>query len=314
MIFYFNHTTGIPANNPAETFKRLMLNYRMLIKRPGLSIEKGIVTLKDPRIMVIGHLTLNDLIKLVDDKDIKRWIYSQFDKYPADFYYEFEQIYQEYNELEYSYYVEDGKDNIDATHLLAPARLGWCVLSMPTSKTWSSHEISLKCSSKCGSTYSVISFNGETDDNFNEVTKWLIKNQYNDENMDNVETRIVWLQNCVGKHEVIVSRDFEDRFRNLAFDEQKNAIGLISSAFTLNKLFPIKADNTLIKSCKGKGNEDTYELRDKGKGIRIYFQSYHDILILGGVHTKAEGIGVEQSADINHATQICKTLIRDLSK
>lgn len=64
----------------------------------------------------------------------------------------------------------------------------------------------------------------------------------------------------------------------------------------------------MIKTCKGKGNENTYELRDIGKGIRIYFQSYNNFLLLGGIHTKAEGVGDEQSADINRATSACTRL------
>lgn len=310
MIFYFNHTTGIPEKDPIESFENLMLNYRKLTKRPGLYVEKGIVTHEDPRNIAMGHLKLNDLIKGVKDKDFKRWIYSQFEKYPADLYYKIEQVYKEYVELDYFYYVED-KDGvrIEATHLLAPARLGWCILTMPVSDTWASYEILLKCSSKYNSTQNLISFHGESDENFNAVTKWLIVNHYNDENIDNVDAKIAWLRNCIGKHEVWISQEFEERFRELAVDEQKSTIGLVFTAFSLNKLFPIKADNRLIKTCRGKGNEETYELRDIGKGIRIYFQCYDDMLFLGGVHTKAEGIGEEQSADINRATRVCKKLI-----
>lgn len=309
MIFYFNHTTGVPDEKPIESFENLMLNYRKLTKRPGLYIEKGIITQKDPRNIVMGHWSLNELIKRVKDKDIKRWIYSQFEKYPVDLYYQVEQVYKEYAELDCSYYVEE-KDGtqIEATHLLVPARLDWCILTIPISETWASHEIHLKCSSKHISQQQLTSFHGESDENFNIVTKRLIIKYHKDD----VEAKIAWLKNCIGKHEVKISQEFEERFRKLTIDEQKSTIELVITAFTLNKLFPIKADNRLIKTCRGKGNEETYELRDIGKGIRIYFQCYDDTLVLGGVHTKAEGVGEEQSADINRATYICKQMIENI--
>lgn len=311
MIFYFNHTTSIPNKKPIECFEKLMWNYRKLTQRPELHIEKGIVTQEDPQSVAMGHLSLNDFIKGIKDKDFKRWIYGQFEKYPADLYYKVEQVYQEYAELDYSYFVEEKESGvqINATHLLAPARLGWCLLTIPISKTWLNHQIILKCSSEDGQIQPLMSFHGDNDENFNAIAKWLIINHYHDEKIDRVETKIAWLKNCIGKREVRISQEFEKRFRELATDEQKNATGLVSTAFTRSMLFPIKADNQLIKSCRSKGNEATYELRDIGKGIRIYFQCYNDILFLGGIHTKAEGVGDEQSADINHATRVCENMI-----
>lgn len=147
MIFYFNHTIGIPSQDkePIVCFEQLMLNYRKLAKKPELHIEKGIVTQESPTELAVNHLNLNDLIKGVRDKDLKRWIYSQFDKFPADLFYKMEEVYKEYAELDYSYYVDGkGGDRVEATHLLAPARLGWGVLTMPVSDVWLGHEVVLK--------------------------------------------------------------------------------------------------------------------------------------------------------------------------
>lgn len=308
MIFYFNHSASALSNFQFESFENLMYNYWKLSKRQELHIEKGIVTYQSPHDIVMGDITLNELVKSIKNKELKRWIYGQFTRYPAEICYQLEEVYKSYEELDISYYVEDANGaKIDATHLLAPTRLGWCILSMPISDIWSKSKISLRIEHD-NIVETVISFNGSNNKNFNTVTKWLIVKHYQDELMSKVETRIAYLKNSIGKNYVLISPDFEERYYELAQDEQKNAIRLITKAFTLNRLFPIVADMDLIISCKGKGNEDTYELRDKGKGIRIYFQSYNKFLLLGGIHTKAEGVGDEQSADINRATSACKRL------
>lgn len=97
-------------------------------------------------------------------------------------YYKVEQVYQEYAELDYSYFVEEKKSGaqINATHLLAPARLGWCLLTMPVSNIWLNHRIILKCSSGHGLTQPLMSFRGDNDENFNAIAKWLIINHYQD--------------------------------------------------------------------------------------------------------------------------------------
>ena len=308
MIFYFNHSASTSSDSQFESFENLMYNYWKLSKRQELHIEKGIVTYQSPRDIVMGYITLNELVKSIKNKELKRWIYDQLTKFPAEICYQLEEVYKSYEELDNSYYVEEANgEKIDATHLLAPSRLGWCVLSMPISDIWSKSEISLRREHD-NTIETVISFNGTNNINFNTVTKWLIVKHYQDELISKVETRIAYLKNCVGKYYVLISPDFEARYHELAHDEQKNAIGLITTAFTLNRLFPIVADKHLIRTCKGKGNENTYELRDIGKGIRIYFQSYNNFLLLGGIHTKAEGVGDEQSADINRATSACTRL------
>lgn len=313
MIFYFNHTTGLSKEKPVECFESLMLNYRKLTKRSGLHIERGIITKLSPREIQMGHLTLSALMEQTHDKDLKRWVYSQFDKYPADIYYSIDQLYKEYAECDYTYYI-DSRDGfpISATHLLAPLRLGWPLLSMPVSETWRANKIALKCSSDSCAPQWLTSFHGENDENFNYVAQDLIKINYQDETYEKAETKIACLKNCVGRHDLYISPEFESRFHELALDEQQNTVSLVQKAFDSHKLFPIKADKQLIKRCQGKGNEATYELRDRGKGIRIYFQGSNDALFLGGVHTKAEGEGREQSADINRATSACKKLIKEI--
>ena len=310
MRFYFNHITGLPEEDYVGCFENLLYNYRTLSKRRGLTVEKGIVTYDDPKDIAMGHLSLGDIIKNVRDKDLKRWIYSQFDRYPASLHYELEEVYKHYNEIDYTFYIKDLQGNhIDATPLLAPARLQWAILTMPVSETWKRHEFDLLCEQEPVSSPPLLSFHGDDDDNFNFVCRRMIAKDYVDENLDSAESKIAWLRNCIGKHEIKISLDFEEQFSALAVDEQKNSVKLIQTAFSRQMLFPATADNILIKKCKGKGNENTYELRDIGKGIRIYFQSKGNTLFLGAVHTKAEGDGTEQSADINHASRIIKEII-----
>ena len=74
------------------------------------------------------------LVSFLYKNTVKRWIYDQLTKFPAEICYQLEEVYKSYEELDNSYYVEEANgEKIDATHLLAPSRLGWCILSMPIS-------------------------------------------------------------------------------------------------------------------------------------------------------------------------------------
>lgn len=308
MRFYFNHTTST-SSNVQESFEALMSNYSQLTKRDNLSIERGIFSEKDPSdIKLRDNKTLRDLIYNIRNRELKGWVISQFKNFPMDVFYEFEDVYKDYEEIAYSYYVEDTNgDKIEATHLLIPCRLGWCVLSIPVSDAWKSSKVELKCYETQDKQY-VLSFNGENDENYNIISEWIILNHYNDLDKKNVETKVALLKNSIGKNNVLISSDFEEQFQELPSDIQSAAIKIINQAHILNKLFPIKSDNTLIKKCNGKENKNTYELRDIGKGLRIYFQCCNNYLLLGGIHTKSEGEGIEQSEDINRASVVCEKM------
>lgn len=106
------------------------------------------------------------------------------------------------------------------------------------------------------------------------------------------------------------SNQAKERFESFSPTEQNILRSLIETADKREMLFPTKADGVLIKRCSGKGNEDTYELRDVPSGIRIYFQlnMEDEVLQIGGIATKADGDGPEQSADINRASEACRRM------
>lgn len=80
-------------------------------------------------------------------------------------------------------------------------------------------------------------------------------------------------------------------------------------AYAADLLFPNKGDGNLVKHCEGNGNEKAYELRSHAMGgIRVYFYSNKDTIIVATLHTKAKSVGVEQSSDINNASAIIRKI------
>lgn len=315
MRFYFNHTSGhSDASQPLEArFERLMRNYWLLLRRKELFVEPGIITNASPGDIIICHYTLKILIGKVTDKELKRMVYSWFTRYPVDAQqeYEFTSVYHEYEELDYTYHVAEE----DVTHLLVPSRLGWPVLSMPMDDVWLPHEVVAECSNPEGCPIRVNSFHGDNYSNFTGITRWLIEQKYsgrsNPDQRDRNENK--WtdlLKNILGRHDVELSAQAEDRFKRFSDTDKHFVVDMIQRAFQQQRLFPPIADNDLVKSCHGDGNERTYEIRHN-QGIRIYFQTHSDRLIIGGIHTKAEGEGVEQSADIDRATIQCQQIIKE---
>lgn len=308
MNFYFNHLTGLPANNPQDVFNSLMLDFQRLRKRKDLDLGEGIISEKDPREIFTGHMTLALLIRSSTDKDLRRWIYSQFTRHPANNVCNPESL-QAFADGNYSYVIRhtDGSET-DARSLVLPYGSNCCLLTMPVSDYWKRNSVTIHSSNPECNIMEMPSFYGNDDSNFSYIIRESIARHYQDSELSKVDAKIDWFKNCIGKSEIRVHPEAIERFKELATDEQQNTINLVQKAFRNNQLFPIVADNTLIKSCEGKGNEMTYELRDVGKGIRIYFQCREDKLIIGGLHTKAEGEGKEQSAHINRATRCCQDL------
>ena len=100
MIFYFNHSSGKGIDDLATYFKTMIVNYHSLLMRRELRITKGIVTEKDPENLTVNHLSLQNLIRNIDDKNIKRLAYTYFTKYPAEAPsgYDFDKVYREYQD------------------------------------------------------------------------------------------------------------------------------------------------------------------------------------------------------------------------
>lgn len=318
MRFYFNHTSGhSDTSQPIEVrFERLMRNYKHLLRRKELCVEPGIITIASPKDVVVWHYSLKTLIERVPDKDLRRMVYSWFTRYPVDAQqeYEFTSVYREYEELDYTYHVADE----DVSHLLVPSRLGWPVLSIPMDNAWLSHEVAAECGNPEGCPIRVKSFHGDDHSNFSGITLWLVEQKYsggpNPEKGATEENKGVdLLKNILGRHDVELSEQAEERFRRFSDTDKHFVIDMIQRAFKQQRLFPPTADNDLVKDCRGDSNELTYEIRHN-QGIRIYFQSHGDRLIIGGIHTKAEGEGVEQSADIDRATSQCRQIIERLSR
>jgi len=315
MMFYFNHTSGhTDTSQPLEArFEQLMLNYRHLLLFKELCVEKGIISTKQPEEVSVQHSTLRTLIRTMEDKDLRRMVYSWFTRYPADAQQEYniEQIYQEYEELDYTYHIADE----EVTHLLVALRLDWPILSMPMDKVWLSHEVEVECSDSNGKPIKVRSFHGNDDANFSSMARWLIEQKYQGANLEQRaiydEKRTDILKTILGRHRLRLSPQAEERYKGFSNTEKDFVEDMLRRAYEQQRLFPPKADDDLVKTCRGKGNGLTYEIRHN-QGIRIYFQSYCNILIIGGIHTKAEGDGDEQSADINRATTQCEEIISRL--
>lgn len=302
--FYFNGIVGKcrgTRDSVQKAFEGILREYASLCRRKGLGIESGIITETDSNTTTVCGFPLKSLITGIDrnDKDLRKLAFSYFTRYPAENEYEIDEVYNDDSEL-YERYTMKG---MGADELIVPFKKGWPLFTIPV-EYWL-RESRLTLVSSQGKEHTLTSFHGA---NHRDIIHYILNLRLRQLTPEDLSGRIKAehqynrFVHSVGKHEVKVAPDAQIRFHDMTEDEQDIAISMIEQAMDQNMLFPTRANDGLIKKCKGKGNENTFELRKRAFGIRIYFMEHNDSLLICGIHTKAEGEGREQTADINNAT------------
>lgn len=128
------------------------------------------------------------------------------------------------------------------------------------------------------------------------------------------EQRLMKLECLFVDKSVKLSESFKKDFRKAPSGLQELVLSKFSDVYKADLLFPSRGDDKLVKYCEGSGNEETYELRSKSMGgMRVYFYSNKDTLLVAALHTKAQSVGVEQSSDINNASSIIRKMTREIN-
>lgn len=302
--FYFNN---IVRNCKAERekvqtiFEETLREYANLCKRKELAIESGIVTEKDTESTTICGITLKKLIVDIDceQKDLRKLAFAYFTRYPAEIEFKIEEVYQNDKELYDTYTI----NKLAADDLFTAYKKGWPLFTVPVENWLQTSQLTLVSSGN--EEYPLISFYGN---NHKALTDYILTNQFQKINPEEINGKKIadhqykLFINSAGRHDIKVAPAAKARFYELSEDERNIAISMIEQALDMGMLFPTIVDKVHIKECRGAGNENTYELRKRSFGLRIYFMEHKENLLLCGIHTKAEGEGDEQSADINNAT------------
>ncbi len=306
--FYFNDALPEKINDDIDIqlmFETLIRNFSRLRRREELEIENYIISHNPPAETKIASTTLADLIKGCGDKDVKRLALILFQKYPDSVFYEIEDVYKTAEEIDIGYSL----DNVEASHLRVPAMKGWLLLSIPLNEVLSETVVTLNGTD--GEYLSLANFHGR---NFNKIAMRIIDSHCGDNQEaiealsgeEKVSRRLKLLQNSLEHHNVFLSEEFKDSFRELAVVDQESLMGMVSDYWNADILMPVRADDNRIKKCKGKGNEHLYEMR-KDTGVRLYFTEHEpESIIFALTHTKAQVSGDKdrQSAIINRASAI----------
>lgn len=291
--FYFNECLPSQYGGCIQSvFEDTFTKFIHFGKQSELNIEKGVVTHIDPsNITICGQISLKQLI-IGCKKEIRGLASRYFTKYPIDQLYTLDEIFTE-EEMDIKYL----SINKDATNLIIAKKLNWFLLSLPVSSCLKIDMIIV--STTKGSEY-IDNWHG---DNNKYIVECII-------DRDQIkEANLIKLNNLFDTRTCIVSDDFKKGFCSLPEDSQKAVLKKFIDAKNANLLFPANHDDDLVKRCKGKDNEETYELRSKSmSGARVYFSCSKDIIYIGGIGTKATAVGAEQSADISRASNEIRKL------
>ncbi len=189
----------------------------------------------------------------------------------------------------------------DAESLFWTHKMGWIAISVPVCEAVRQNILSL-----------------EPKDAEKDVNNWYGNNSEYvkglEKDNDNAAKKRLEKLKCFfadkGK-DVYMSDSFMKNFEKSPVGMQELVQGKFTDAYNANLLFPSKGDDNLVKYCEGKGNETTYELRSKALGgMRVYFYSDDNTLIVASLHTKSQSAGNEQSADINNSSAIIRKIKR----
>lgn len=258
-------------------------------KELGKPTDYPILLPDEPGNIRIAGKSLKELIGQLPNEQkeagLRRLAYAMLKNYPLTAFFTEE---LDIDEAECTTYQFLGQD---AENLFWAHKMGWLIASVPVCDEVKKNELELN-----------------TGNGTSLVNNWYGNNlhfvkQLEEGNASNCEKRLTDLEFLFDGKKTILSDEFKKKFRKAPTGLQELIKTKLKDAYQANLLFPAKANDKLVKYCEGTGNENTYELRSGAMGgMRVYFFSDEKLLIIAALHTKAESVGKEQSADIRNAS------------
>lgn len=297
MTFYLNDCiceaiTGCSEEKLIESFSSFILSYVHYTRSDNRENYRLILKC-DPQIFKVGGKSVSELVRMIprdiEHESMRKKAYSMFNNYPVNQYIECKRTWEDSEWQDYVFLKQD------ANNLFIAYKEGWCIASIPIIA-----EVMV----------SPITVIGKQDSKNVNINNWYAKNSYEIKQieyagLEETEQIIKILPYYFEEKQVTFSNEFESQFKDPNCAVRSNVVNRLLDAYKSDLLFPAKADDNIVKKCDGEENEGTYELRQKGSGMRVYFYCDDQRLILASLHTKAEYASkADQTRDICHASKI----------
>lgn len=298
ITFCFNDCLG-NVDYDREQINSLLCSLLTAHGRLGASANYPIILPSAPDKIIVARTSLKQIVEAIpSDKDhisIRRLAYSFFNNFPLTSFFTTDSELQDEDCIDYRFLGNDA-ESLFWTH-----KMGWVVISIPVCEDVRQDILSLEPKS---ADKNVSNWYG----NNSEYIKGLEEKNNNDTQKRLEKLKCFFADK--GKT-VYLSDSFMRQFEKSPVSMQELVQGKFADAYNADLLFPSKGDDNLVKYCEGKGNETTYELRSKALGgIRVYFYSDTNTLIVASLHTKSQSVGTEQSSDINNSSAIIRKIKR----
>lgn len=294
--FYLNECLGgtFACQELATAFVKLVSAFSSLAQKDYLHIHKGWVLEKEAGKIVLGGVTLSEIIKQLPNREIKRLFYSYTLNYPIG------EIFTEYDDdslLRANYTFEQE----DATNIVIAGRNNGILLTLPVSDTVKKDDLTVKSGHPDFEDVKVHNFHGGTSQNVIVTEKRLLRKNY-----DNASYGIGKLS-CLAPH-VIMSETFQKRFENAPSEHIRSIFERLDEILTNNMLQPLQCNGTMISHVA----EHVSELRVVNPvDIRIYFHECKDTIYFAKMSLKSEYVSSNaQNEDIKEAENIILRLMQ----
>lgn len=293
-IFYLNDlmadapTDGVDVQ---KEFENTMLQYAKIRNEPLLDIEKYVVIGNDVSKIMIGGKSLKELIKGVEDNDLRKVCYGYFC------------LRDNTNLLDYNYQDADFNDTVleeildmtfhngkSALYTAMASLKSWLLLSFPIEKEWKNPIVTLDDKNK----YKLNNFYGSN--RYCIVDKIL-------QGQETSEAYLVRFTHRLDNFTIEYSDDFKDYFLKMQVEELRNMTLRLNLAYSRNLITLNKEDERLYRLCSCTGVSNMFELKSSHDlGIRFYLKKKDEShLIFGGVGRKSNYKGLQQNNDMIRA-------------
>lgn len=293
-IFYLNDlmadapTDGVDVQ---KEFENTMLQYAKIRNEPLLDIEKYVVIGNEVSKIMIGGKSLKELIKGVEDNDLRKVCYGYFC------------LRDNTNLLDYNYQDADFNDTVleeildmtfhngkSALYTAMASLKSWLLLSFPIEKEWKNPIVTLDDKNK----YKLNNFYGSN--RYCIVDKIL-------QGQETSEAYLVRFTHRLDNFTIEYSDDFKDYFLKMQVEELRNMTIRLNLAYSRNLIALNNEDERLYRHCSCTGVSNMFELKSSHDlGIRFYLKKKDEShLIFGGVGRKSNYKGLQQNNDMIRA-------------
>ena len=297
--FYFNDCLP-PCSNQHDFISCLsetLIEFNKLTDK-DLGIEKAIVTEKLPSKLLLGNAyTLEDALKEITDRNLKRLAFTYFNKYPVDFYFQLEdEAIERVFDKNYSLTINNYAHNALNVAMVAEKGGFLFTVGLHTDLKRDSFELVAQVDGSNLMIDNLYGFAANT-----TVIEAKIES-LNAVNLSNIER----LKRVLGNF--IFSTNFEKDFLKLSLAEQNSIIEDFEKAKRRGLLSPFYPDTKIIKDVTPNNPKcNVYELRVyRPTALRVYFNEFNDKVFVANIGFKGD---TDQNDDIKKAHSTLHKLI-----